>query len=195
MFKTRFLPVALVALLALTHNSLVAQGTKPAIEIAFGYECGDRFLVRNDGSQPIVLEYAMSGSQDKSQLHLNAKQQAEIASAQSGNMELWVSGKVVASEPKGNRACQNTPASSNGVVVRPLDPNANTQTAQPETVDGGTTSSAPVVVYADPYYYPYGWYPYPYYGYGWGYPTFGVYTRIGFGGGRVAGRGFGRGRR
>src|SRR5471032_2424059 len=100
MTKSRFISLGALAFVAIANAPLAAQGTNQTVELAFGYTCGDRFMVRNDGNSPVVVEYAIAGSQDKSTLHLNAKQSAQIASAQSGNMELWVGGKVVASEPK-----------------------------------------------------------------------------------------------
>ncbi len=197
MFKTGFISLGALALVAAAHAPLHAQGAGQSVQLAFGYECGDRFMVRNDGNNPVVVEYAVAGSQDRSQLHLNGLQSAEIASAQSGNVELWVNGKVVASEPKGNRACGASQA--NGVSVRPLD-----QSAQPsaQPYDSTTYTGAPVVVYGQqtPYYdyYPYPYYPYAYYGYSpLFYPSFGIYSR-GFVGGRPFVRGpvfRGRGRR
>jgi hypothetical protein len=200
MTKSRFISLGAFALVA-AASPLAAQSRQ--VELAFGYTCGDRFMVRNDGTNPVVVEYAIAGSQDKSTLHLNAKQSAEIASAQSGNMELWVAGKVVASEPKGNRPCgaaRNGTYSNNGVNVRPIDPDAAVA-AQP----GDTAYVAPEVVIAGPRpyyddYYPYGYYPYPYY---YGYSPF-LYGSIGIRGrGFIGGRGFvgrggvgrGRGRR
>ena len=189
MTKTAFISLGALALIAAAHAPLRAQGSSQAVQLAFGYECGDRFLVRNDGTNPVVIEYAVAGSEDKSQLHLNGRQQAEIASAQDGNLELWVSGKVVASEPKGNRPC-GAARNNNGVIVRPIDPNESTA-AQP--VDSGY-SQPPVVVYAPPRpyydYYPYDYYyPYSYYGYSpYFYPSVAIYARGGFGRG-----GFGRG--
>jgi hypothetical protein len=180
MIKIRWISLGALALLAAGHTPLRAQASNQTVQLAFGYECGDRFLVRNDGTAPVVIEYAVAGSADKSQLHLNGRQSAEIASAQEGNMELWVGGKVVASEPKGNRAC--TARNGTGVSVRPLDQNESTS-VQP--ADSAYSSPA-VVVYGRPYdYYDY-WYPY--YGYSpFYYPSVGFYYRGGFG------RGFGRG--
>lgn len=178
MIRTAVLSLGALSLVAVARTPLHAQ-TAASVQLAFGYECGDRFMVRNDGDNPVLVEYAVAGSQDKSQLHLAGRQSAEIASAQSGNMELWVNGKVVASEPKGNTAC----APANGVSVAPL--NQANQTAAPAD---SAYSPAPVVVYAQPpcYYdacYPYPYY-YPYYGYGpYFYPTIGFYGR--FGGGHV----------
>lgn len=190
MHMSRFISLGALALVA-ASAPLRAQSTQ--VQLAFGYTCGDRFLVRNEGTNPVVVEYAVAGSQDKSTLHLGARQSAEIASAQEGNVELWVSGKVVASEPKGHRACAATrnarPNNNNDVSVRPIDPDAEMNTAPADT---GYSQPAVVVVAPRPYYYDYGYYPYGYYGYSpYYYPSIGV--RIGgFGG---FGRGFvGRGR-
>ncbi|MGH7654244.1 MAG: hypothetical protein ACREN6_06225 [Gemmatimonadaceae bacterium] len=195
MVRTGFISLGALALVAASHAPLHAQNAGQTVQLAFGYECGDRFMVRNDGNNPVLIEYAVAGSQDKSQLHLNGLQSAEIASAQSGNVELWVNGKVVASEPKGNQPC----TASNGVNVAPL--NQREQSAQPSD---STYSAAPVVVYAQPpcyyddcYAYPYG-YPYGYYGYSpFLYPSFGIYGRFGGGirgggirGGGIRGGGF-----
>lgn len=191
MLRTGFISLGALALVAAGRAPLRAQSASQSIQLAFGYECGDRFLVRNDGNNPVVIEYAVAGSQDKSQLHLNGLQSAEIASAQSGNLELWVNGKVVASEPKGNRACAALPG--NDVTAQPLDQSAETS-AQP--VDSGYTAP-PVVVYAQPGpyygydYYPYYPYPYAYYGYSpFFYPSVSIYGGFGRGIGRG---GFGHG--
>lgn len=188
MIKIRWISLGAVALLAAAHAPLRAQGTSQTVQLAFGYSCGDRFIVRNDGTAPVVIEYAVEGSQDKSQLHLNGRQSAEIASAQEGNMELWVGGKVVASEPKGNRAC--TSRNGAGVSVRPLDQNESTS-AQPADT---TYSSPAVVVYGRQYGYYDDWYPYPYGYYGYSpffYPSVSIYARGGFGRIGGFGRGFG----
>ncbi len=189
MTHARFISLGALALVAAVQAPLRAQGSTQNVQLAFGYECGDRFLVRNDGTNAVVIEYSVAGSQDKSQLHLNGKQSAEIASAQDGNVELYVSGKVVASEPKGNRACgSSNRMNNNGVTVRPLDQSASTAAQSADT----TYSQEAVVVYAHPDYYPYGYYPYAYYGYSpFFYPSVGIYSR-GFGGFRGGFRGRGR---
>jgi len=197
MTTIRSISLGALALVIAVHAPLAAQGTSQTVQLAFGYECGDRFLVRNEGANPVALEYAVAGSRDKSQLHLNGGQQSEIASAQAGNLELWVSGKVVASEPKGNRPCAGTPGNGT-VTVRPIAPNESTAA---EPVDSAY-AQAPVVVYAQPQYgyYPYGYYPYAYYPY-YGYSPFyypsgygnvyigGGYRFGGYRGGRLGGRG------
>ncbi|MFI5231193.1 MAG: hypothetical protein ACHQSE_01650 [Gemmatimonadales bacterium] len=197
MIRTGFISLGALALVvAAPHAPLYAQAAGQTVQLAFGYECGDRFMVRNDGNNPVVIEYAVAGSQDKSQLHLSGLQSAEIASAQSGNVELWVNGKVVASEPKGNVPCGAPRAS--GVNVRPTSQSDQTATQPGDSV----YSPAPVVVYAQPPYYypdyyPY-YYPYAYYGYSpFFYPSFGFRGRTFIRGGGFRGpvaRG-GRGRR
>ena len=93
-----------LALMATASAALGAQQA-PAVQLAFGYECGDRFLVKNDGNQPVAIEWKTVSGQDRSQLHLNAKESREIASASGDAVELLVNGKVVATEPKGNKPC------------------------------------------------------------------------------------------
>ena len=116
--------VATLALLATATAPDTARAQTPAVQLAFGYECGDRFLIKNDGAQPVSLEWRVVGSQDRSQLRLNARESREIASASSESVELLVNGKVVATEPKGDKPCgANSGANAQGgptVVVRPL---------------------------------------------------------------------------
>jgi hypothetical protein len=191
MTKAGFISLGALAMLAAVHSPLRAQSNQ-SVQLAFGYECGDRFMVRNDGMDAVTVEYAVAGSGDRAVLHLNARQSKEIASAQVGNVELWVGGKMVASEPKGNRACNGS--RSDGVVVRPLDQSASSSVA----IQADTAYVAPQVVYAQPYdyYYPYayGYYPYGYYGYApYYYPSISI--RGGFGRGFGGGFRGGRGRR
>lgn len=122
--------------LMVTASAALGAQQAPAVQLAFGYECGDRFLIKNDGSQPVSLEWKTVGSQDRSQLHLNAKESREIASAANDAVELWVNGKLVATEPKGNKACganagANPSSAGPTVVVRPLDAQASSGTDDP----------------------------------------------------------------
>jgi hypothetical protein len=206
MLRTRQVLFGAIVFSAAIGPPLFGQATTQ-VQLAFGYECGDRFVVRNDGTQPVLIEYAAAGMQDRSQLHLNGSQTAEIASAQTGNLELWVGGKVVASEPKGNRACAASGSAQNGggVVVRRLDQSGANTPAGSEQIDPAY-SAPPVVVYAPQSTYYDAW-PYDgYYGYydpSFGYYGFGAYSygNGGYrgggggyrgGGGRVGGGGGGR---
>ena len=107
-----------------------------------------------------------------------------------------MSGKVVASEPKGNRACGAPRNSANGVTVRPLDPSAQMTT---QNVDSAYTEPAVGVVAPRPYDYGYGYAydgydPYGFYGYSpFYYPSIGFYGRGGYGRGFVGHGSIGRG--
>jgi hypothetical protein len=142
--------LALATASAMTLGTLHAQDTTTArqtVQLAFGFECGDRFLVRNDGSEPVDLEYRAAGSQNRSELHLDAKQSSEIASASSDPLELWVYGKLVATEPKGTRVCGQR-GGGPSVVVRPIDSAPRSADIPPSRVArlsslGGTVSFEP----------------------------------------------------
>ena len=168
MLRSRVIQFAALALLVAVGAPLRAQAA-PKIELAFGYECGDRFLVKNDGVQPVLVEYAPAGSQDRSLLHLSGKQSAEIAMAQDGNLDLFVGGKLVASAPKGNRPCAavgtspvsgaappsgNAPA-GDSAVVRPPDQPPDHPPDKPQAPDSAaqadsSTTVPAVFVYAPP---------------------------------------------
>jgi hypothetical protein len=163
MASSRVIPLGALALLAAVGAPLRAQAATQ-IQLAFGYECGDRFIVRNDGTLPVLVEYAVAGSQDRSELHLNGKQSAEIASAQDGNLDLWVGGKLVASEPKGDRPCAaggNAQRGDTAVAPPPNKTPAPDSTAAPPPdktpapgpatqPDSATTSVPAVFAYAPP---------------------------------------------
>jgi hypothetical protein len=157
LLRSRVIPFSALAFLAAVSAPLRAQAA-PRIELAFGYECGDRFIVKNDGAQPVLVEYAPAGSRDKSQLHLNGKQSVEIAMAQDGNLDLFVGGKLVASAPKGNRPCgggsapasASAPASDTSVVRPPDHPPERPQAPDSTTQGDSSTTVPPVFVYAPP---------------------------------------------
>jgi hypothetical protein len=151
MLKSRVIFFGALSILTAAGAPLRAQAA-PKIELAFGYECGDRFIVKNDGAQPVLVEYAPAGSRDKSQLHLRGKQSAEIAMAQDGNLDLFVGGKLVASAPKGNLPCSgsNAPASasepaSDTSAVRPPDHPPETPQAPDSTTQGDAPPTVPPV--------------------------------------------------
>jgi hypothetical protein len=112
-----------------------AQGAQDQVQLAFGYQCGDRFLVRNDGAQAVTIEYGITGAEQRSSLLLKGKDAVEVSSAANGALELWVNGKIVATEQKGNRPCaaeqtggydEARPAGYDQagpvVIVRPIEP-------------------------------------------------------------------------
>ena len=158
-----------------TQNA--ASAAQQPVQLAFGYECGDRFLVRNDGSQPVDVEYGVAGEPERSKLHLSERQAVELSSGSDKAVDLWVSGRIVATAHKGKRACAANQVNS-GVVVRPIDPRDYIANVEP------VYGYPPQLVYAGawPWYGSYA----PYVSVG--VPFFGVYG--GFG--RVVVRGRGR---
>lgn len=133
-----------------------AQLAQPQVQLAFGYECDDRFLLRNDGSQDVSVEYNIAGSADRSPLHLKGKESVEISSPSQSALELRVGGRVVSTANKGNRPCAQAPPEQ-AVIVRPIEPRDYVTYSQPVYIE-------PRVVYAEavPVYYP----PPVYYYYG-----------------------------
>jgi hypothetical protein len=109
---------------------LLAQGTQAVreqVQLAFGYECDDKFVVRNDGTQPMTVEYGITGAEQRSSLQLRGKESIELESAATSPLELWVNGRIVATEQKGNRSCAASLAggvaydqAGPAVVVRPI---------------------------------------------------------------------------
>jgi hypothetical protein len=102
MLKPQLMRLGALTLVATTsaafRGPLLAQGTQAAqeqVQLAFGYECDDRFLVRNDGSQNVTIEYNVAGSAERSQLQLKGKQSVEISSPSQNPLELRVGGKLV----------------------------------------------------------------------------------------------------
>ena len=190
--------LAAIAAASALGGALLAQapaGARETVQLAFGYECDDRFMVRNDGGQAVEVEYGVQGAGARSKLHLNAKESAEMSSSSTNPVELWVNGKLAATERKGNRACAPV-QSSPDVIVRPIAPNdqAGYSEAAPYTSAAPVVVVAPRPYYYDPYYYDPFYDPYYRTSISVGFP-FG-YTR--YYGGHFGGRGVivgGRGRR
>jgi hypothetical protein len=131
MFKPRLVQVGTLAMLAAAvtapRGALLAQGTQSAqggqasVQLAFGYKCDDRFVVRNDGAQDVTVEYGVPGAPQRSSLDLKGNEAMELASTTNEPLELWVGGKLVATERKGNIPCETQNEAQNTVVVvRPI---------------------------------------------------------------------------
>jgi hypothetical protein len=191
MLKDRFASLVALTLASAGSAAFAApvaaqapQAGPETVQLAFGYECDDRFLIRNDGGRAVDVEYNVQGVSERSRLHLDARQSVEISSTSRTPVELWVNGKLAATERKGDRACATTPAAPE-VIVRPIEP--RDYPAAPEAGGGYPVYPQREVVYSpDPYYYPaYSYYP-PYY-YPPYYPRYyggfsvvlPIYTRVG----------------
>jgi hypothetical protein len=114
-----------------------------ASRLTFGYLCDDRFVVRNDGSRPLDLEYSVEKSNEHSKLRLNERESVELASPSKEALELWMDGKLIAKAIKDKRSCKEVQGNAS-VMVAPLEVVTNTPPARTA--------------------YPYGYgAPYPYY--------------------------------
>jgi hypothetical protein len=146
-------------------------GAQEKVQLAFGYECDDRFMIKNDGANTVLLEYGLEGRGERTKVSIKGNESVEIDSKGPLPVELFVDGRRVAKEAKGNRACATaTSADQPTVVVRPLDPrddNTTVRVVEPVTV-------RPQVVYVDPWYDPF-WYPRISLGIGFGRPYYGGY--------------------
>lgn len=161
MMKPRLVQLAALTLTAVAVTAPVrAQGTP--VQLAFGYECGDRYLVRNDGSNDVDIEYGVAGDPQRWPVRLKGKESVEISSASNNALELRVNGKVVSTAHNLNRPCAAAPATQAEpeVVVRPIDEGEYQTQAQPAPQ---VVYSQPQVVYVQPapvyitrpyYYYP-----------------------------------------
>lgn len=91
-----------------------------AAQITFGYLCDDRFVIRNDGTKPIDLDYGVEKGTEHTRLALNAREAVELESKSKGAMELWMDGKLIAKALKEKRSCKDVRGNAS-VTVSPLD--------------------------------------------------------------------------
>jgi hypothetical protein len=127
--RTRIATVTVGAALALTSfaTRASAQITEvartplaDAAHITFGFLCDDRFVVRNDGTQPVDLEYAVEKGNEHTKLTLDGRESVELASKSKAPVELWMDGKLIAKADKGRRNCRDVQGNSQ-VTVAPLE--------------------------------------------------------------------------
>ncbi|MFN8580227.1 MAG: hypothetical protein U0163_04520 [Gemmatimonadaceae bacterium] len=144
-----------------------------AAQITFGYLCDDRFVIRNDGTKPIDLEYGLEKGTEHTKLALSARESVELSSPSKQPMELWMDGKLIAKAYKEKRSCKDVQGNAS-VRVNPLDVSSSTRSRP-------TYAYGPPYPFYDPWYFGfYGMYGIrPYYAIRVGYPII-----IGRGGGR-----------
>lgn len=95
-----------------------------ATQITFGYMCDDRFVIRNDDTKAVELEYGLEKGNSHTKLTLNGRETVELASKSRASMELWMDGKLVAKARKENRSCKDVQGNS-AVKVTPLEVSSN----------------------------------------------------------------------
>lgn len=136
------------------------------VQLAFGYECADKFALRNEGAAAVTVEYAVVGTTERGSATVQPNETVQLESASPNDIQLYVDGKLVATESKGNRACADAPVMAGGaVMVRHFEPTELVY-VQPTEVYVEPTE----LVYVRPW--SYGYYPYA-----------GPVIRIGWGGG------------
>ena len=126
-----------------------------AAQITFGYLCDDRFVIRNDGTKPIDLEYGLEKGTEHTKLSLGARESVELQSPSKATMELWMDGKLIAKAVKEKRSCKDVQGNA-AVTVNPLEVSSNKPQRQPYGYG---------VPY--PFYDPWGFSYYGYAGWGW----------------------------
>lgn len=135
-----------------------------AAQITFGYLCDDRFVIRNDGTKPIDLEYGLEKGTEHTKLALGARESVELQSKAKAAMELWMDGKLIAKAVKEKRSCKDVQGNAS-VTVNPLEVASN----KPQR------SSAYGMPY--PFYDPWGFSYYGYAGWGWRPYSYGAVIR------------------
>jgi hypothetical protein len=168
---------AAFALIAAPATGTAVLAAQEPTRLAFGYQCDNKFALRNEGTRPVEVEYGVVGASEKGKVHLDPNQGVSLEPASAGDFEIRVDGKTVATAKNGHTACQPEAVQSQTVIVRPLNDREYVTVVEPY----------------DPYYY--GGYP-VYYGPPVRYvaPRVGVYLGIGggwYGGRGLGGRGFG----
>lgn len=140
---------------------------RPIADIAhltFGSLCEDKFVIRNDGPNPVNLEYAVTKGTEHTRLTLNGREQVELESRSREALELWMDGKLVARAEKEGRKCRDVQGNAS-VAVAPLEVPSNER-------DNNNQRNMRMGVgfgYGYPFYDP--WYG-PFGAYGWGYRPF-----------------------
>jgi hypothetical protein len=126
--STRWTALLALALGSLTMTSrasaqvsvLARTAIDDAVHVTFGQLCEDRFVIRNDGTKPVNLEYAVEKGTEHTTLTLNARELVELESKAKEPLELWIGGKLVAKAVKEKRACKDVQGNAS-VLVAPLE--------------------------------------------------------------------------
>ncbi|MBW7932303.1 MAG: hypothetical protein H3C62_01565 [Gemmatimonadaceae bacterium] len=117
-----------------------------AAQVTFGYVCDDRFVIRNDGTKPIDLEYGLEKGNEHTRITLNAREEVELNSPSKASMELWMDGKLIARAMKEKRSCKEVMGNSSVTVNEP-----DVQTRQPTHVTNVYTGWGPPYPFYDPW--------------------------------------------
>jgi hypothetical protein len=122
-------PLAAVAALAtlalgMPLRAQVSEITRTSLadaaQLTFGHLCEDRFVVRNDGTQPVTLAYALERATEQQPLTIGAREQVELAATGRRPLELWKDGRRLAVAERTRRKCRDVQGTA-AVQVQPLE--------------------------------------------------------------------------
>jgi hypothetical protein len=139
--------LAVSARLLTAQDITVTSRSQPdgASQVTFGYVCDDRFVIRNDGSQPVNLQYGLHDGTQLTGITVQPRESVELSSRTNASLELWKDGTRIATAAKDARSC----ADVNGANLN----GGGVTVTQPVVV---TTATGPTYVYSA---YPYYWDP------------------------------------
>ena len=150
------------------HAQVTELARRPIAEVAhltFGSLCDDKFVIRNDGPNPVNIEYAVSKGNQHSPLTLAGREQVELESRSREPLELWMDGKLIAKAEKEGRKCREVQGKAS-VVVAPLDLPPSDRSSNNNNNNQRNARLGMGFGYGYPFYDP--WYS-PFGAYGWGY--------------------------
>lgn len=125
------------------------QPIADAAQVTFGYVCDDRFVIRNDGTKPIDLEYGLEKGTEHTRITLNARESVELNSPSKAPMELWMDSKLIAKAMKERRSCRDVQSNTNVTVTPPVV--QSTQNDRPTHVTNIYTGYGPPYPFWDPW--------------------------------------------
>jgi hypothetical protein len=87
----------------------VREGERRSLDeakIVFGYVCDDRFVVTNESTEPVRLEYSLERSDSRTALNLDGRESVELLLSSSEQLNLMMEGRVIASARNERRECE-----------------------------------------------------------------------------------------
>jgi hypothetical protein len=177
------LSISLPAALTAQVTELSRRAIADIAQLTFGSLCDNRFVIRNDGANPVSVQYKVSGSNEMTSLQLDGRELVELESLSKQPLELWMDGRLVAKAEKERRSCDDIQGSAT-VAIAPLDVGSSRERER----DASRRQTQVGLGFGSPFYDPW-WGPYGGYGYGFRPWYTGFYGRpIIIGGGRRSGR-------
>jgi hypothetical protein len=132
-------------------------------QLTFGSLCEDKFVIRNDGAEPVTLELKVTKGTEFTPIRLAGRELMELESTSREPLELWVDGKLVAKAEKERRSCNDVQGNPM-VAIAPLEV-VTKDDRERMTADRRGAQFGVGVGMGSPFYDPW-WGPYGGYGFG-----------------------------